>query len=84
MSCGKCNDERLQNYISEAKKEAQDNGFLGEIVILERADGEGYFWTGPQDPRIGKLVVADRFWPTSGLQLNRGADNEEVCESCSG
>ena len=28
MSCGKCNDEALKNYISLAKKEAEEQGFI--------------------------------------------------------
>lgn len=84
MNCQTCIDEAIKNYISKAKKEAAQQGFIGEIVILERANGTGYIWTGAEDDRCTRLKVIDRVWIANGVQLNRGADNEAVCESCSG
>lgn len=62
MTCQPCNDEAIKAYTQQAKREAEEMEIKGFIVILERVNGSGWFWTTPDDDRCERLKVIDRIW----------------------
>lgn len=62
MACQKCEDEDTQNYISVARKEAQEQGISGEEIVILRRVNKSLHWVRKDDQRIAERELVTRIW----------------------